>query len=279
MAAPIKLNLRNGFQQYLQGLGTPFTLELTTQSTKIKTNLFTYIGANKHLKPSQLGFVLQVKRYAEKTGIPDTRITGSQILYFRFSDKIKPGTFEGYTELDVNQAYWQIALQKGYLSTEIYEKGLQVDKIVRLVALGALASKKSCHEFDGKQYKFIEEKANETTRSYFFDIAHELDNLMSSTLSRYSEDVLFYWVDAFFVKATALEQIKEVFRVHGLGLKEKKIDRIEVEAREGYDLVHCYMEGSDRPKTFICIREENRGKYVMNKHQETLEEARRRGLI
>lgn len=275
----ILMQLKSGVQKYLEGLNATFQIEYTTQSTKIVTDNFTYLGANKHLKPSALGFVNQVKRFAQKSTKEQVAISANDINYFKFSGHIRPGIYEGFTELDLNQAYWQIAYRKGYLSEEIYTKGLTVDKIVRLVALGSLASKKSCHSFDGKEYKFIEEKGDERTRSYFFDVAKEVDLLMSSTLSAFPQYVLFYWVDAFFVQADARDEIVEICRQHGLGLKEKKVNQIEVIQKPTHMLVNCYMEGETEPKPFIYVREENRAKYNINAHNETIARAKKAGLI
>lgn len=277
----IKLPLRNGIQQILENLKSPFEISYTTQSTKIKTANFTYLAANKHLKMSQLGFIQQVKRYAEKVEHFDPEALNAKpehIRYFRFSG-IRPGIYEGYTELDVNGAYWEIAYQKAYISKEIYEKGLGVDKIVRLVALGAMASKKSNHRFTGEKYEFAGETCNEVTRAFFFDIAQTLDDLMFSAMSQYATDILFYWVDAFFVKGEARQAIREIFDRAGLSLKEKAIDRIEVETRGHYHLISCYMQGSETPKTFIHVPEDNRAKFNINRHNETVERAKKLGLI
>lgn len=277
----IKLKLQNGYQKFLQRLGTPFEVEFTTQSTTIKTSLFKYIGANKHLRLKDLGFVGQVKKCAEKSGKEKSQITGKDIFYFRFSDSLRPGLYEGFTELDVNKAYWQLARDNGYITNEVYTKGLKQDKIVRLVALGAMASKRSCHKFDGEKYTHDEadDKCNELTRSYFFNIAHQLDLLMRGILQAYPQDILFYWVDAIFVKATAKAELIELFRAHGLGMKEKPLTKIVVTAKKGYDLVECYMENKPNPKPFICVRQDNQAQFVINEHNDTLALARAAGLI
>ena len=165
--------------------------------------------------------------------------------YFRFAD-IKEGYYNNVTEVDLNKAYWILAHKMGYLSKEIYEEGLTVDKMTRLIAWGSIAASARVYRVDHENRKqLIEEKVNRVTRSYFFDVAHELGQHMSEVLSSHSQSVLFYWVDAFFIKGRSAPAIiqKEMAK-KGLPCKVVPLWNIQVKNKSEFsDLITVTMAG------------------------------------
>lgn len=205
-------------------MGTPHTVAFTSSTVTVTTDRKKFIIGDA-LPFETLGFMRSVSKCAQKSGKPE--VPYKKPSYFSFSS-IQNGQYKQYDELDVNSAYWKIAYQLGYITNQVYEKGLTVDKMARLMALGGIATAKRVYEFvPSKGYKYLETIQNKVTRSYFFDIANELDTIMSSIIKERSFEVLLYWVDAFFLKDYIVDEVKEELKKYDLDSKVKHVDTIE----------------------------------------------------
>ena len=216
------LNSKSKIMDLLIYRKIPFDITFTSNTTQIQTADIKYFISDNQIEMKYLSFIGQVKKYANsrpalknhiyKETIIDghrrnvkIKIERPKINYMRFS-KIENGIYKNLVEIDLNRAYWNIALEKGYLSKELYDKGLEVPKNVRLVALGSLATVKNLYHFDGNQKTFIKEDYNKKTRPFFFEISREVDNLMSNIFDKVP--VLWYWVDAFFYRLNTKNKLK-----------------------------------------------------------------------
>lgn len=132
-------------------------------------------------------------------------------------------------EIDLKAAYWNFALKNGFISQEIYNEGLTVDKNIRLMALGSLA--KTITTFDYKGFDLINEPLHdnsEQTRGIFLKVAYDTGNAMNELMKCLnSEDVFFYWVDAIFFKGKKnKEKIEQMILKMGLDYKIVPIKKI-----------------------------------------------------
>lgn len=274
----INLTKSTGLLKHLIRSNEPHIIELSNNTTIVKTEDTKYFVSKKHFKKKDLGFVQKVKRFAEKTGIQQKPFTSRDIKYFKFKH-ITDGDYLDVLELDVNKAYWSIALQKGYISEQIYEQGLEVKKDVRLIALGALATQKRIFRFEDGSYEHIEDRSNPITRSYFFDVAKHLDVLMAEIFQKVGFDsIYFYWVDALFVSHKAQHKVKDFFKTHGLEVKEKEIVRMRVKTNsEGLkiaNLTELKSREKDRTeikiKPFILADKQKKEEIIINKFKKTI---------
>ena len=243
----------------LTSAGIAHTLELTTNTTIVSTTLpngkvHKYIVSDSEISHQALGFIGKVKRDVNRRATE--KKTYRPPSYFQFLTK-RQGIFTDVVEVDVNSAYWKIAYLKGYISPEIYQEGLTVDKMTRLVALGSIATVKSKYYFDGTSgdYQHTGDIVNEITRSYFFDVAHELGFLMGKCLQEIGkEHCFFYWVDAFFVTTQAAEQIKAFFLKNDLEVKTKEVVKMGVKRTgEGWQVMvrEKKEDGKTKDKPFF----------------------------
>lgn len=133
-------------------------------------------------------------------------------------------------EIDINQAYWETAYMMGVISKEIFKKGLDMDKLVRLAALGSLAKKTEVWHYDGKD-SFKKEKVinDQSTNNVWFAICQKVGDVMQEALKESGDDFMFYWVDAIFIKNnhSTAAKVTSVFNRNGYETKNKLIDRIE----------------------------------------------------
>lgn len=189
---------------------------------------YRYLQTFGGLKKYELRFIKETKKEGEAAQVKPEGNTAKDIFYYRFRD-LKPGVYTGVCELDVNSAYWLIAYRRGIITRRTYEKGLNdVSKMARLVALGSLATVKRHYEYCPETGKYIDQPAeyNPRTRSYFFDIAKELDVIMAQIIQDYQ--VLFYWVDAFILFDNHAGAVRQALDREGLPCKLIKLDRVVV---------------------------------------------------
>lgn len=245
----IRLGFDSDIMRMLMDFSIPFKATVTNSTIKIDTGEDIYLISPKHLSFKELGFVNQVKRNSEKLELSQQGYTRKDIQYFRFQN-LPQGRYTNVAEFDVNSAYWELAYRSGYLREDHYIKGKDVDKMARLVALGSLATTKRHYWYDGT--KFIDKReveVNEITRSYFFHVAKQLDDIMTAIFSEIPNNQKYlYWVDAFFVDRRAEEIIARGLESHGLQYKHKHVKQI-----------HCYFDASSRSKKVVATMVEKRG--------------------
>lgn len=241
-----------GKARQLQRRGKAHTISYTANTTKIEAEGVVYMCTENPIPLKWLSFIKEVRDYATALNpddFPTIKHNPKSVAYFRFKE-IAQTEYQNVREIDVNGAYWQIAHQIGYLDDYLYQKGLTAPKKVRLVALGALATRRKLFEYDPqtKKYNYIEEEHDETSdrvRSYFFDVAATLGGIMSTVADAYT-GVLFFWVDAFFTDAESTPGIVSALRDHDLEVKFKEIEKIIVkDLPSGGRRVFCYMEERD----------------------------------
>jgi hypothetical protein len=232
---------------------TPFTKRETNNTTVIITHLETRVYTEKKLPLKDLSFIGRVKKYAKAlspTTHPEQPYKSRDVNYWRFKN-IAQTEYHDLTEIDVNSAYWELALRFGYISQELYSEAEQYDKMTRLVALGALATKYQHWQYDGgddpPRYITVEPTDDEKRiRSYFFHVAAHLGKIMQAVANTY-DGVLWYWVDAFFVTESDAKRIPEALAAHGLKCKEVKIKKVTVE--------ELFWDDGTRRGKALCVYE------------------------
>jgi hypothetical protein len=236
------------------------------------------ICSDTFLKTSELGFIRQVSSHIKKQTPPAREYSPRDVSYFRKSGGQLSGTYSDAVEVDVNAAYWAIALNFGYITEEIYNKAFaegkngkpKYSKTARLVALGAAAACKTHYVFDGKIFSPDESKGqngveeDKTGRNIFFHIATYLGELMDNAERAASIDLFFYWVDAFFVRASDAEKVKEYFKGFNLSVKVKELEYLKFyESPDGGPMAEA-MEADGRRKTFNFPSARRRKRLIKN---------------
>lgn len=210
----------------LKSYGLKHDVAFTNNTTKIECLGTTYLVSDRHLKYKELNFIKRVKRHGEKLGKPRSIYSSSDISYFKLYHG-DDAYYDDVVEMDVNKAYWQLAYNMGYLSEKLYLDGLEVDKMTRLISFGSMATSKEHYSYDLTTYNFVREEVNRTTRSYFFEIAKQLDVIMCRVANKVGrKNILFYWFDAFFVKKSAVPYMQYLIEQEGLSLKVQELSSI-----------------------------------------------------
>jgi len=114
-----------------------------------------------------------------------------------------------------------------------------------LVALGSLAKSVDVYKFSRKKLKFIKPIKSDTEKLWV-EICAVIDDLMGEIKKDCGEDFIFYWVDAIFVKVSAVNKVKQILKKHGYSYKTNKITKIKCK----YNKAIVYTKG-EYPREFF----------------------------
>ena len=203
----------------------------TSQSTKITTANETFLITANHITNRGFALIKKVKDYVFKN-VDYKNIKSHKNTHYFYFKNFAECELKNYVEIDVNAAYFNIALQKKYIDKEIFNYAFEYDnmKIARLVSLGSLATKKVTFDFDTekKDYVFNNITIAETER-VFFDVSHELGNIMYDLINLLPSDVLsFFWVDAIFVPEIHQDLVINYLKNKNLETKTYVLDNVTV---------------------------------------------------
>jgi len=241
---------------YLYTNRVPFKVATSGSFCSVQSKVFNFSCVNKSFEPKDLNFIKSVKRYVKKNNISlkfiDQYYKGKNINYIAVNTKIKEGeVFNNVCCIDLKSAYWQSAYLLGCISQEIYQEGLNRDKITRLASLGSLAKKTEHREFDGTEYKLVDLELSLETENVWFAICHNVDEVMKSCVKLLGKDFLFYWVDGIYFADTPENRAK-VFDCFSSFKFESKTEGVsKVEFFKDHFFVHSQNELSFKKFSWI----------------------------
>lgn len=211
----------------------PFTIERTTSTILVRCELGEYFNLEKTgLKFKDLNLIKQVKDYCLNKKIK-TNCNKKIISYIQANSVLKNGIYKDVYEIDLNAAYWNFAYKRGFISKDIYLKGLKCSKKGRLVALGNLAKKKIIIEFDGQNFTRCFKEFRSETENIFFKVSSDTDRIMTKCKFVSGSGFLFYWVDAIFLQGEEnFRRVCDFLKSEKVDFKTKKL--IKIEKRTGY---------------------------------------------
>jgi len=178
-----------------------FDIIYSSSKIQIVESGYKYIYYPNKLKNIKgLNFIKTVKDHIEKNNISypfDKTIRYNKLnLSFKKSVYYKKDVYE----IDLKSAYWRFAWQNDFISYEIYKQGLNIDKKIRLMSLGALAKQQTMFTYEngilkGKPLTI----KSENTEGIFFKVAYDTDQIMKQLINVIDpKNFFFYWVDAVF---------------------------------------------------------------------------------
>ena len=221
----------------------PYTLERVNTSFSIKSKAYQDSFQRRSIPPIELGFIKRIKNYVKKNNIDLNfePVFTRDVRYVNYNlDNLGKGMYsENIIEIDLDQAYWEMAYQLGVISDEIYEYGSKengkISKKGRLIALGSLAKKKTIIHFDGENTK-IEHEQEASMRNVFLNICKAVGDVINSLREKLGSNYYFHWVDAVFIENTpsAIKIVEETFRSHGFHFKTLPLNYVKVENKTIY---------------------------------------------
>lgn len=206
--------------------GVEFRMKVTNQRTEIKSKLGAYMNKESEFPMKELNFIKSVKQYIIKHQLQDiipdyfkTDDCKKEIKYYSYNNRYKSGhVINKCVELDMKSAYWEMLFKLLPLPQYMYEKGndpKRVSKKSRLAAVGALAKVTEIIDFDGEKYLPSVFQRSLFTEHIWNAICFEVGKIMTQVANECGKDFIFFWVDAMFVDARAVETVKRIFTEHG----------------------------------------------------------------
>lgn len=218
----------------------PFMLVKSGSSYELISTFYNDKAYRSGFSTSDLNFIKSVKNYVKKNDIDiefnECDYSSERIDYIKVN-KFKVGdVLEDLRCIDIKSAYWQTALNLGIISKEIYDKGMNVGKVVRLAALGSLAKKKDIWSFDGKELKKMDTVRSEY-ENLWFAICKKVSDIMNHVVKSIGDDFVFYWVDGIYVKRSEglLEKITKIFEEKGYFVHLELIPKVTFH-ENGFDV-------------------------------------------
>lgn len=263
----IQLGIDNA--KFLCSLGIPHRLLISSGSARIEPEGGKpMVFSSGEIAKKHLWFLRYTKNAVQNSGayIENEhrlkQLNASSVEYILDGGR-HPGTYEGVTEIDLNGAYWSAAHQLGYISDSVYMRGierdesgeLKVPKGVRLIALGALARKRTIREFTPDSgYEYIGLDYDAHLGGVFFDCAKLIGDVMLKCVAAVNQSgidtnpFLFYWFDALFVRRELAPLVSKFFALHNFGSKEIELKRIVIEHGRNGRVATAYTEsGKQKP--------------------------------
>jgi len=181
----------------------------------------------------------------------DTYYKGEDIQYVKVKDYGVGERIEDLIYIDINGAYWQTAHNLGIINDALYVKGLEVNKVVRLAALGSLAKTKDIWKYDGKNLKKTE-TVRSPNENLWFAICKRVSDVMSEVVNAIGDDFVFYWVDGIYVKnkPEVLQGVMSKFIEKGYTSKFELVPYIQFHEK-GFD-VQGALKGDLKHFSWTC---------------------------
>ncbi len=228
---------------------TPHKTTITRNRRAIEVSGVEYSFSDTQIDPKNLNFIKQTKAMLISANAEPA--TAADVNFFFIgANNGSSHIIRDVVEIDITKAYWFAALHLGFISEEHFEKGLLVDKVSRLVAIGAAATVKWEMEYDGSGYVSFDETISPQGRNAFFTICKRVSSAISSAMG---DTGFLAWVDAVFCPASEAEAVEAALSEFGFESKRKNIRWAWFQ-----DLPECrkmtFMEVGETGEKFTKIR-------------------------
>lgn len=173
--------------------------------------------------------------------------------FYYFNDiNFNNNYFEGY-QLDLNSAYWHIAEQYGIITkktvdiwesiTKKYNK--KAKKLMRLKALGTLATKKLVTEYNNGKFELKNIEQNFKTTNLYMFICHTTANIMKRLVNRYKLPY-YYWDMCIVQNSEQLKSIEIELKNEGIGYK-LETDTFEIVKGTKLSYIYSHLKNYNYP--------------------------------
>lgn len=198
---------------------TPHKTTITRNRRIINVGNDEYTFSETHVDPKDLNFIKQTKKMLIEANAEHA--TASDVGFFFIGANNGSTHFiRDVVEVDITKAYWYAAYHLGYIDRAHLEKGLGVDKVSRLVAIGSAATVRWEMDYDGQEYTTFRETVSPEGRNAFFTICKRV----SAAISQAMGDTGFLaWVDAVFCPASEADAVEAALESFGFTSKRKNI--------------------------------------------------------
>jgi hypothetical protein len=179
----------------------------------------------------------EIDNYIELKGIPETkpRVDVQRFNVSKINSILAQERKVALFGVDINSCYWRTANLLGYISDELYERGLKTKKKKGLlVAIGCLNKlpiiktyRQGVCVHSDKDYEY-----HARYSPFYWNIIYHTYELMMKAYEEFGDDFVMYLTDCLFVQTRKMKVAKEFFIRHGYFVKTHIVDLISYNGRE-----------------------------------------------
>ena len=239
--------MKNKFNKFLkinQATGQNFTVTYSNYTQKIEGPYpYYYYEKETPLKAFSLHSVIK----KDLKGIQPPTGANPRLFKNRLPDLLER---EDLLCVDLNSAYFQAALNLGYISEETFLKGQQAKKDARLISLGMLASTKTKIMYQGTEPINYQVQEN-PLKPFFLSVMHQVGEIMEAASIEFKNSFLFYWFDGiYFENGQDATEVMEFFYNNGpFPSKAEHLKKFICRKSKNYHLVK--YEKNEKLKRFF----------------------------
>jgi hypothetical protein len=173
--------------------------------------------------------IKEVDKYIEQNGIPDKldKVDVQQFNFEKIINEVRSDKKRPILGIDINSCYWRTANLLGYISDDLYERGLSTAKKKGLlVAIGCLNKLPIYKEFKGgecvnKWYGF---DYHNKYSPFYWQIINHTHELMMECYDLMKENFYMFLTDCVFVDMKAMNVAQKFFIDRGYNIKHHVIN-------------------------------------------------------
>jgi hypothetical protein len=218
---------------YLYKFGHPFTLIKSGSTYELQSEYYNERAVKGKFSPNAMNFIKAVKKHIIDNKIVvkfiDKDYKGQDIRYIEVGDYAEGEVIENISLIDIRAAYWQTARNLGIIDYKLFQRGMAMNKVTRLAALGSLAKTKDIWKFDGEYLVKVKTEHSYATENIWFAICKKVSDVMQKIVKEIGDDMIFYWVDGIYVKnkPEVVLKVISIIKEANYSCSEKAINRVE----------------------------------------------------
>ena len=261
----------NSYIDIHKKLKIPFTITLSTYTTKIQSNYCDIYFIRNEQSSKVFSAYAKVKKDVSQYQVK--KINVNRLNYFSHNF----GFNDFYTDLiyniDIKSAYATILYNDGFITKNTFNYLKSIPKMDRLASVGMLASKKQVFEMDESGRPVSEKTIVSPLSDYFFHCVKRTSEIMHVASKHLGDAFLFTWVDGIYflqnnevASKTAGRIFKEYFAdVHNLKSEFEILRNFNVIGHPDY--WNCEYIKDEKKKVINIPRIDNK---IVNKITEHL---------
>jgi hypothetical protein len=179
----------------------------------------------------------EIDIYIEKNGIPELKPKVDVQLFNlgKINELALKKKRYPLVGVDINSCYWRTAYLLGYISEELYNRGLDTcKKMGLLVAIGCLNKRPIIKEYVNGEMKIMKADSDyyDKYSPFYWSIIYHTYQIMMEAYEQFSDDFVMYITDCLFVEMNRKSDAQKFFKERGYDSKSHFIDIVSFDGRQ-----------------------------------------------
>jgi hypothetical protein len=166
----------------------------------------------------------EIDAYIEKNGIP--KIHHKPHIQLFHTNNIKENFNKPLSAIDINSCYWTTAYNLGYISEELFQRGIKSNKKMGLlVSIGSLNKLPLIQVYKNGKFKkqYLDHEYSDRYSPFFWNIIDVVYNMCMEIYDMLGDDFYAWITDCVHVSQDKKEAVEHYFEAHNYGHKSNII--------------------------------------------------------